>query len=292
MIHRALIGLATLVLLGLAHEEAPAAPRLEVAWSPPQPHVGDVAVVRVRGAGEGANVQGSMGGHPLAFFRDADGHVALVGFDLELPVGPQPWRVEVREPGHRVRAARGSLRVAGREFPVQRLTLPSAMVELDPETERRALTERDTLRALYRTITPERLWRGPFARPIADIEMGSGFGSRRILNGQPRAPHSGTDYSAPRGTPVVAVNDGRVVLVGDYFFQGRLVVVDHGLGLHTAYFHLDEARVERDEQVVRGQPIGTVGSTGRATGPHLHLGAQLGTARVDPERLLGLPTVQ
>ena len=87
----------------------------------------------------------------------------------------------------------------------------------------------------------------------------------------------------------MAVNGGRVALVGDYFFPGRLVVVDHGLGLYTLYFHLDEARVEIGQRVVRGQLLGTVGSTGRATGPHLHFGAQVGPARVDPERLLALP---
>ena len=113
------------------------------------------------------------------------------------------------------------------------------MVDLDPETERRANEEGATLRALYRTVTPERLWRGPFQRPVVADEPGSGFGSRRIINGQPRAPHGGTDYAAPRGTPVVSANEGRVALVAEYFFPGRLVIVDHGLGLYTLYFHLD-----------------------------------------------------
>jgi murein DD-endopeptidase MepM/ murein hydrolase activator NlpD len=280
---RALVALAALILLGSTHQDARAAGPLEVSWSPAAPQVGDVGVVRVRGVADGASVQGSVGGHPLAFFRGARGdQVALIGFDLELPAGSRPWTVDVREPASRGRRAHGTIRLAARAFPVQRLTLPPAMVELDPETERRALGERGMLRTLYRTISPERLWRGPFARPIAGIDTGTGFGSRRILNNQPRAPHTGTDYAAPRGTPVVAVNDGRVVLVGE----------DHGLGLHTAYFHLDEIHVERHDRVVRGQPLGTVGSTGRATGPHLHFGAQLGTARVDPERLLGLTSVE
>ena len=134
-------------------------------------------------------------------------------------------------------------------------------------------------------MNPSRLF---ILRPVATNVPGTGFGSRRIINGQPRAPHGGTDYSAPRGSPVVSVNDGRVALVAEYFFPGRLVVVDHGLGLYTLYFHLDEARVEIGERVVRGQPLGTLGSTGRATGPHLHFGVQVGAARIDPERLLGL----
>jgi murein DD-endopeptidase MepM/ murein hydrolase activator NlpD len=243
----------------------------------------------VRGAPDSAVVEGVVGSRAVAFARDARGYAALVGFDIDLAAGRLPWRVEIREPGRRARSLKGAVTVAPREFPVQRLTLPTPMVDLDPETERRAVAEGQTLRTLYQTVTAERLWRGPFERPVASDEPGSGFGSRRIINGQPRAPHGGTDYAAPRGTPVVSVSGGRVALVGDYFFQGRFVVVDHGLGLYTVYFHLDETRVEIGQRVVRGQLLGTVGSTGRATGPHLHFGVQVGPARVDPERLLALP---
>jgi murein DD-endopeptidase MepM/ murein hydrolase activator NlpD len=101
-------------------------------------------------------------------------------------------------------------------------------------------------------------------------------------------PHAGVDFVADRGTAVVAANSGRIALVGDYFFPGRLVIVDHGLGLYTLYFHLDTVSVNEHDHVDRGQPIGTVGATGRATGPHLHFGAQLGTARIDPVALFGL----
>ena len=87
---------------------------------------------------------------------------------------------------------------------------------------------------------------------------------------------------------MVAANAGRVALTGEFFFPGRLLVVDPGLGLHTLYFHLDSVRVAQGDAVERGQVIGTVGATGRATGPHLHFGAQLGPARVDPATLLGL----
>ena len=246
-------------------------------------------MLQVRGVGDGGSVDGSVGGHPVGFFWDAGGYAALVGFDMEQAAGRQAWRVEIREPGRPRRSLSGTIAVGRREFPVQRLTLPTPMVDLDPDTERRAEREAATLRTMYRTITPERLWRGPFERPVVTSEAGSGFGSRRIINGQPRSPHGGTDYAAPRGTPVVSVNGGRVALVADYFFQGRLVAVDHGQGFYTLYFHLDETRVEIGQPVARGQLLGMVGSTGRATGPHLHFGVHLGQARVDPERLLALP---
>jgi murein DD-endopeptidase MepM/ murein hydrolase activator NlpD len=162
------------------------------------------------------------------------------------------------------------------------------MVDLDPDTERRAVSEIERMQTVYRTITPERLWRGAFLRPVGGAEPGTGFGSRRVINGKPRAPHSGIDYAADRGTAVVAVNSGRVALLGEFFFPGRLVILDHGLGLYTLYFHLDTVSVRDDERVARGQVIGTVGSTGRATGPHLHFGAHMGGARVDPAVLLNL----
>ncbi|MBM3217562.1 MAG: M23 family metallopeptidase [Candidatus Rokubacteria bacterium] len=162
------------------------------------------------------------------------------------------------------------------------------MVELDPATERRAVAEGERMRQIYRTISGERLWRGRWLRPVGGDEPGTGFGARRVINGQPRAPHSGIDFAAPVGAPVLAANRGRVAIVAEFFFPGRLVILDHGLGLHTAYFHLDTIAVSEGQLVERGDTLGTVGMTGRITGPHLHFGAQVGPARIDPAVLLGL----
>lgn len=262
--------------------------RLAVSFHPSRPRVGDVAWVHVRGGADGATVEGAVAGRPLTFFPYGGGHAALVGIDVDTKPGTHRWQLAVLEPGREPATVRGQIRVQPREFRAQRLTLPKGMVDLDPETERRAVAEGERLRTLYRTLSPSRLWRGRFTRPVAGDDPGSGFGSRRVINGQPRAPHTGLDYAAPRGAPVVASNSGRVVLVADYFFPGRLVVLDHGLGLYTLYFHLDSVAVTEDERVERGQPIGTVGATGRATGPHLHFGVQVGAARVDPAALFRL----
>jgi murein DD-endopeptidase MepM/ murein hydrolase activator NlpD len=247
-----------------------------------------VAWVRVRGVPNGAGVEGHVGGRPLTFFPYGDGAAALVGFDVDTVAGRTPWQVALVERGRPVRTAAGSVAVRSRSFPVQRLTLPDHMVDLDPATERRALAEAEQMRILSRAITAVRLWRGRFTRPVAATEPATGFGARRVINGKPRAPHGGADFAAPRGTPVMAVNDGRVALIAEHFFPGRLVVLDHGLGLYTLYFHLDTVSVTEGERVTRGQPIATVGATGRATGPHLHFGVHLGSARVDPAALLGL----
>ena len=262
---------------------------LEIVWHPARLALGGVGWVHVKSVPDTAMVEGSVAGRPLRFFPYAGGHAAVVGIDVETRPGTHPWRVAVVESGRGPRVAAGRFVIERRQFPVQRLTLPRAMVDLDPATERRVAVERDALVTLYRTITPERLWRGRFTRPVVSAEPPTGFGARRILNGRPRAPHTAIDYTAPAGTPVVAANSGRVAMVAEFFFLGRLVVLDHGLGLYTLYSHLESTAAGVGDRVDRGETVGTVGATGRATGPHLHWGAQLGAARIDPLALLALP---
>lgn len=291
MTRRRLARLALLLALALpltALGRPSAARAVQVTWTPATPRPGDLVLVRVTGGAPDRAPEGTLDAEPLRFFPLTGGYAALAGVDLETRPGRYPWTVTVAGPGGASTHVAGWLRVGPRAFAEERLTLPPHLVDLDPETERRALAEGEALRILYRLVTPGRLWREPFVPPIAGAGPGSGFGARRVINGRPRAPHAGLDYAAPRGTPVVAANAGRVALVAEYFFPGRLVVLDHGLGLHTLYFHLDEVWVAPDERVARGQPIGTVGATGRATGPHLHFGVQVGAARVDPATLLQL----
>jgi murein DD-endopeptidase MepM/ murein hydrolase activator NlpD len=261
---------------------------LEMRVVPPSPGQGDVLMVFLTGARGAREVEGSLAGQPLRFFPYGQEHAALAGIDLDVKPGKVAWRVRVVDARGAPREAAGSIVIRSRPFPVQRLTLPTPMVDLSPDAERRAATEAARLRALYQTVTPERLWHRRFARPVGGDLPGEGFGSRRIINGQPRMPHTGVDFAAERGTAVVAANRGRVALVGDFFFAGRLVVLDHGLGLYTLYFHLDRIDVGQGMLVDRGEPIGIVGASGRATGPHLHWGAQLGASRVDPMTLLSV----
>jgi len=262
---------------------------LQVRVVPLTPRQGDAVMLFVGGTKGARDVEGSLGGHHLSFFPYGAEYAALAGVDLETKPGKVPWRVGLVDGTGTPRKAAGALTVKPGGFRVQRLTLPDAMVNLDPQSEQRAANEAARLRALYDTVTPERLWRGRFTQPVASRKPGEGFGFRRIINGQPRMPHSGIDYSADPGTPVVASNRGRVALLGEFFFAGRLVALDHGLGLYTLYFHLDGVAVTEGEIVERGQTVGTVGTTGRSTGPHLHFGAQLGRARVNPPELYALP---
>jgi hypothetical protein len=262
---------------------------LEVRLVPPVPRQGDAVLMTVAGSPSTGTVEGRLDGRSLRFYPVAGGHAAVGGIDIEARPGRVAWDIVVRDGRGVSRRVTGRVSVRARDFPVQRLTLPAPMVDLDPETERRARAESAALRALYDTVTPERLWRGPFAAPLDGDRKGDGFGARRIINGQPRMPHGGLDFAADRGTPVRAANRGRVVLIGDFFFPGRVVAIDHGLGLYSLYMHLDRVDVEAGALVERATVIGAVGATGRATGPHLHWSVQVGPSRVDPETLLAAP---
>jgi hypothetical protein len=264
-----------------------AGPPLEIRFVPDTARPGDLVLVQVRGAP--ADLQGELADRPLRFFETAEGVAALAGVDLETPARPIPWQLLRPMPGSgRLVVGTGALAVLPRAFATQRLTLPRSQVDLDAATLARVRAEQVELRETLGRSAAERLWRGRFRLPVEGAHPTGGFGLRRIINGQPRSPHAGYDWAAPRATPVLAANAGRVALVEEHFFAGRLVVLDHGLGLFTLYFHLDQARVAPGEAVGSGQPIGTVGATGRATGPHLHFAVSLDGARVDPIALLEL----
>jgi murein DD-endopeptidase MepM/ murein hydrolase activator NlpD len=164
--------------------------------------------------------------------------------------------------------------------------VPHGFDAMTPENLDEIRREQAAFAHAFAAPAPDRLWDAPFIRPVPQAESASSFGRRRIINGTPRAPHSGLDLSAPAGTEVVAANHGKVVLAGNFFFAGGSVVLDHGGALFTMYFHLSEFRVGEGQFVRKGDVIGLSGATGRVTGAHLHWGARLANARIDPLELL------
>jgi len=159
------------------------------------------------------------------------------------------------------------------------------MVELDAKTLERVDREARRLETLFQTFRDEKLWSGSFIRPVGG-ELSERFGVNRIINGQQRSPHVGIDLRSDEGVPVLACNSGMVVLVDDLFFSGKSILLDHGWGLYSMYFHLSETSVKEGDRVDKGATLGRVGSTGRSTGPHLHWGIRINGARVDPLSLL------
>lgn len=179
------------------------------------------------------------------------------------------------------------LTLARRDWPVQRIDgLPPAKVTPDAKAMERIRAEARLIAERRDRDSASAGFLGGFAAP-ADGAVSGVFGSQRILNGEPRAPHSGTDIAAPAGAPVRAACDGVVSLAQpDLYFTGMTVMVDHGHGLSSVYAHLSAITVAEGQMVRRGDTIGKVGASGRATGPHLHWGVSWFDQRLDPETVL------
>lgn len=211
-----------------------------------------------------------------------DGHwIAVVGVPLETRAGTQALRVRANGGERAVRFAVGE-----KHYAEQRITLKdSSKVTLSPEDEARALAEIERIQALKKHWRPSAETGTDFVKPVTG-RLASRFGLRRIFNGEPRAPHSGLDIAARRGTPVRAPATGTVLAIDDYFFNGKTVFLDHGNGLLSMYCHLDRIDVKPGEILRKGQTLGRIGATGRASGPHLHWSVVLNGTMVDPELFL------
>ena len=248
---------------------------------------GEVLVVKVPAVDQSGEAVGQFLGRRILFFKERSGYAGLLGLDIQDAPGTHELTIDLRSPRGSRRLSYNVL-VIKQQYPIQHLTLPRDKVDLDEASVIRVRAEQEQVRSMLEAISRERFWQGRFAEPVRGTVTGA-FGSVRIINGQPRSPHNGEDIAAPLGTEVVAMNDGIARLTVDHFFSGKGVFVDHGLGLYSMYFHLEEIAVREGEPVKRGQVIGRVGASGRATGPHLHWGVRLNGARVNPYSLMALP---
>jgi len=231
-------------------------------------------------------VHGRMGNATIPVYPSGNGFfTTLIGVDLEAKPGLVNVIVKSTTSSATLRESQIRLQIKPKSFKQESFSVAAEFDQLSAEVIERIRKDQDQFSRAFMSSAPERLWEGSFLLPVSS-DVTSPFGYRRVINGTPRAPHTGVDLKAALGTEVMAANHGRVVLLGDFFFSGNSVVLDHGGGLYTVYFHLSEFKVEAGAPVQKGDLIGLSGMTGRVTGPHLHWGARLNNARVDPFELL------
>jgi murein DD-endopeptidase MepM/ murein hydrolase activator NlpD len=283
---RALALLATLVTV-LSAGELSGASRSRILWPKPiEISQGELAEISVAGAGL-AFVKGILGKESVLFHANGPATFsAIIGADVEQKPGSAKLQlIATTEQGSEARSAI-PIKIKAKAFSQESFNVPPGFDQMTQENLDEIRWERSEFARVFGAPATERLWDAPFVRPVPHQESASSFGRRRVINGSPRAPHSGLDLSAPAGTEVVAANHGKVVLAGNFFFAGGSVVLDHGGALFTMYFHLSEIRVGEGFTVRKGDVLGLSGATGRVTGAHLHWGARLANARIDPLELL------
>lgn len=265
-----------LILLSAAHAYA-----FQAEVRPSEIKQGDAFVIRVTGALE--KPYGSLSDKPLHFNKSGDGcYIAFGAVDMEALPGEYAIRLRIVEDRREL-----NLRVRKGSFETISLTLPEDKVSLSHENLKRAEVEAEKLMALWQA-TSDRLWEGNFIMPLENA-MSTPFGAKRIINKKKKSLHRGLDIKGREGESVKSSNTGRIILAEDLFFGGNTVIIDHGQGIFTIYMHLSGFNARSGDIVTKGDIIGYVGSSGRASGPHLHFGVRVFDVSANPISFLMLP---
>jgi Membrane proteins related to metalloendopeptidases len=241
-----------------------------------KPVPGGVAVIEL---GTGAQApKASYQGKPVLVVKELDTWRAIVGIPLTVKPGPQ----QISSGGRDLNFTVGS-----KKYPEQRITLKNKrQVNPNPDDIKRIDNELAVQIKAYRTFSPTTPSNLLLDKPV-NGPLSSKFGVRRFFNGEERNPHAGLDFAVPAGTPIKTPAAGKVILIGNYFFNGNTVFVDHGQGFISMFCHMSKIDTKVGQQLARGDVVGKVGSTGRATGPHMHWNVSLNDARVDPAIFIG-----
>jgi murein DD-endopeptidase MepM/ murein hydrolase activator NlpD len=242
-------------------------------------------------------LSGNWLGHEIVFTFDASqkSWFALAGASLETKPGTYPIELHgetlagqsAGSPHGQAISFEKKIRVERQRYPRVQLKVPGRYTAPSPEDQRQIEQDKETKAQVFETVSAGREWKGSFAAPV-NAEISDVFGVERVFNGSVQSTHQGLDFRVPSGTPVAAVNSGRVILARPLFFEGNCVVIDHGQGLLTLYLHLSKFSVKEGDDVEKGQEIALSGGTGRATGPHLHLAVRWQGVYLNPQVLLKL----
>jgi murein DD-endopeptidase MepM/ murein hydrolase activator NlpD len=261
-----------------------------INWSPLRLESGSPVLFKVALDQPASEVHGTWLNHQIAFTRSQNGNTwyALAGIDVEQAPGTYALELTATASDGRAQQAKQEVTVLPGQYKTTTLHVEEKYVQPDAATQQRIAADKAVKDAAFARQIPQPLWNGSFRSPVPFTATDS-FGTRRMFNGQLASIHRGTDFHAPSGTPVVAANDGEVIIAQGMFYEGNLVVVDHGQQFSTLYMHLSKIEVKVGERVKKGQRLGLSGATGRVTGPHLHLGVRWQGEYVDPVLLLHLP---
>lgn len=229
-------------------------------------------------------IQGRFGDKRIPVFRHPGGpigmYVGWIGIPYRSAAGAEHLTIEWtdRRGFHRIETG---FQIEIGQYRSETLRVAPQKVQPDAQDLERIRNEKEAVRQVYAHGHPLPLWRNPFQKPL-ESPITSPYGSRRLFNGKLKSYHSGVDFRASTGTPVLAANAGIVRMTRDLFFSGNHAIIDHGGGIFTNYSHLAEFRVLPGQHVEQGEPIGLAGATGRVNGPHLHWGAKIHAVSVNP----------
>ncbi|GLK89101.1 peptidoglycan DD-metalloendopeptidase family protein [Pseudomonas turukhanskensis] len=246
-----------------------------------KPVPGGVAVIDL-GAGTGTPTATYQGKPVLVVHEQGQRWLAIVGVPLTSKAGPQNI---VATDASGIRTL--SFNVGSKRYAEQRITLKNQrQVNPNPADLKRIEKELAEQTRAYQRFSPGTPSNLLLDKPV-NGPLSSRFGVRRFFNGEERNPHSGLDFAVGAGTPIKTPAAGKVILIGNYFFNGNTVFVDHGQGFISMFCHMSKIDVKLGQQLARGAVVGKVGSTGRATGPHMHWNISLNDVRVDPAIFIG-----
>ncbi|MBI5675749.1 MAG: M23 family metallopeptidase [Nitrospirae bacterium] len=218
-------------------------------------------------------------GKEIKFYKlQGNEYGALMPVDINTP--PDDYSIDVKS------GVSLSVKIKPYAFPTKKITLPEEKVTLSPEDSMRVEKEYLMQEEIWKYAT-EKSWGGGFISPT-DTAVSEKFGVKRIMNEKKNSVHLGIDMKGKSGTPVKAINSGKVVMRAELFYGGNTLIIDHGMGLLSVYMHLSGFNVESGAEVAKGDVIGFVGMTGRATGPHLHMSVKLQGVSINPEALMRL----
>jgi murein DD-endopeptidase MepM/ murein hydrolase activator NlpD len=262
---------------------------LSVSWEPAKLVNGSPCVFRIQPEKPLKSLRGEWQGHKVFFDFDASGGswYGFAGVGLDTSVGSHPLTLDYTFANGTRASSNHSVTIGHAAYRRIALSVPRKFLEPDPETLERIKQEQELKRDVFRRAGKDRLWDGSFSAPVENV-MTEHFGTQRTFNGKLQSVHQGLDFRAATGTPVRAMSSGEVILARELFYEGGFVVIDHGQGLLTLYMHLSQFMAKEGDRVAKGQAVGLSGASGRATGPHLHVGARWQSVYVDPAALLNL----